>query len=62
MYSFDKIYQWDCICNSNYIDENERNIITCWGEHNNPNALFRTSATSNNNKQTQKNLEAIFIV
>ena len=36
IYPYGKIYQGDCVCKNDYIGETERNLITRWGECNNP--------------------------
>ena len=35
MYPPRKIYQGDCKCKANYIEETKRNVVTSRGEHNN---------------------------
>ena len=77
MYRSCKIYQVDCICNDDYIGEIGRNVITHWGEHNNPtldlepvkhltNNLNHSFywfivANASSSKRTWKNLEPIYI-
>ena len=72
-----KNYKVHCIVKNNYIEQKKHNVITCWGEHNNPtrdsepaqylrNNLHHSFnrllfVNASSNKRQQKDLEAIYI-